>query len=64
VFYLSFVNVCMNIFSEVIKLKQVVHLLIILSSHSCIVVSWQVNCGSQALALLFELSPLNFSLSQ
>ena len=43
VFHVSFVNVCMSLFSEVIMFEQVVHLWIILSSCFCIVVSRQVN---------------------
>ena len=43
VFCLSFVNVSMSLFSEVMMFKQVVRVWIILSSCSCIAVLRQVN---------------------
>jgi hypothetical protein len=41
--YVLFVCVCVSLFSEIIMFEQVVCLWIILSSHSCVVVSKQVN---------------------
>jgi hypothetical protein len=43
VFYLSFVNVCIGMFSKVRMFEQVVRLWMVLSSYSCIVASRQVN---------------------
>lgn len=41
--YVSIVNVCIRMFSEVMIFEQVVRLWIVLSSHSCIVVLRQAN---------------------
>ena len=43
VIYVSFVNICMSLFSEVMMFEQVDRVWIVLSSRFCIVVSRQVN---------------------
>jgi hypothetical protein len=59
VFYMSFVNVCMSLFSEVIMFEQVVHW-IVLSSCFCIVVSRQVNVAVVCYSLTCYLIYLHF----
>ena len=64
VFCLSFVNVSMSLFSEVMMFEQVVRLWIILSSCSCIVVLRQVNIAVVATTdLLFILPTLCYNIN-
>ena len=50
VIYVSFVNICMSLFSEVMMFEQVDRVWIVLSSCFCIVVSRQVNAAVVATA--------------
>ena len=56
VFCLSFVNVSLSLFSEVMIFEQVVRLWIILSSCSCITVLRQVNVAVVATTWLIVYS--------
>jgi hypothetical protein len=59
-FYVSFVNVCMSLYSEVIMFELVVHLWIILSSCFCIIVSRKVNVAVVCYGLTCYLIYLHF----
>jgi len=61
VIYVLFLGVCMSTFCEMMMLEHMVHLCVVLSSRSCIVVFRQVNVAVVATALFAVYSTYTLS---